>query len=91
VAVRAVHFVSSTAGATRAEGIEESCKPRGDKLSARMEEADPRLIDALRELTSELELLNQRVAELGQAIDELRGEMIIARGGGDAPATERLS
>ena len=32
------------------------------------------------------------MAELGQAIDELRGEMIIARGGGDGPpATERLS
>ena len=56
-----------------------------------MEEADPKLIDALRELTSELEGLNRRIAELGQAVDELRGEMIIARGGDDHPATERLS
>jgi hypothetical protein len=75
---------------THAEGIKSVRKRSGDKLRALMEEADPKLIDALRELTSELEVLNRRIAELGQAVDELRGEMIIARGG-EHPATERLS
>ena len=57
--------------------------PRGDKLRVLVEEADPKLIDALRELTSELEELNRRIVELSQGMDELRGEMI-ARGGDDA-------
>ena len=44
-----------------------------------MDEADPQLLDALNDLRREIETLNSRISNLTQAVDELRGEMMMAR------------